>query len=412
MDRSDSRRTFLNLMAAGAVARSIAVAAEPDEDSYWRVVRSQFSFREERVPMNAANLCPTPAPVAGRVEELTRDVDVDCSFQNRDKFADLHEHARKTIAAQIGASPDEIALVRNTSEANNTISNGIQLSEGDEIVLWDENHPTNNVAWDVRAKRFGYRVTRVKLADNPQSIDDLIGPFERALSARTKVLALTHVSSSSGIRLPAKELAVIAHKRGIHVHLDGAQSWGALQIDVKDLDCDTYSSSAHKWYCGPREVGLLYVRESLIAGIWPQVVAPGWGNTADTVLKGARKFESMGQRDDAALAGVGVAAEFHDTIGVARIEERGTALATELKSLLREAGVKLTTPVSPTMSSAVVIMPVPAANRGKLLDAMYAEYGIAGSTSGGFRLSPHFYNTREHIQRAAEGLVKLRSLWA
>jgi selenocysteine lyase/cysteine desulfurase len=412
MNRFDSRRTFLNLLAAGAVARSVAGAAEPDEDSYWRVVRSQFSFREERVPMNAANLCPTPAPVASRVEELTRDVDVDCSFQNRDKFAELHEQARKTIAVQVGASPDEIALVRNTSEANNTISNGIQLSEGDEIVLWDENHPTNNVAWNVRAKRFGYRVTKVKLADNPQSIDDLIGPFEKALSARTKVLAITHVSSSSGIRLPAKELALIAHRRGIHVHLDGAQSWGVRQIDVKDLDCDTYSSSAHKWYCGPREVGLLYVRESQIAGIWPQVVAPGWGNTADTVLKGARKFESMGQRDDAALAGVGAAAEFHDTIGVARIEERCTALATELKSLLLEAGVKLTTPETPEMSSAVVIMPVPAANRGKLLDAMYTEYGIAGSTSGGFRLSPHFYNTREHVKRAAEGLAKLRGLWA
>jgi selenocysteine lyase/cysteine desulfurase len=412
MNRFDSRRTFLNLMAAGAAAAAASRAAEPGSNDYWQLVRSQFPFREDRVPMNAANLCPTPAPVAGRVAELTHDVDVDCSFQNRDKFAGLLDQARSTIAAQIGASPDEIALVRNTSEANNTISNGIPLSDGDEIVLWDENHPTNNVAWDVRAKRFGYRVTKVQLPANPQSIDDLIGPFEKAFSPRTKVLALTHVSSSSGIRLPAKELAQIAHRRGIHVHLDGAQTWGAMQINLQDLDCDTYSSSAHKWYCGPREVGLLYVREEKIAGLWPQVVAPGWGNTAETVLKGARKFESMGQRDDAALAGVGAAAEFHNTIGVGRIEERVVALATELKGLLIEAGAKLTTPVSPALSSGIVIMPVPAANRAKLLDAMYAEYGIAGSTSGGFRLSPHFYNTSEHSKRAAEGLAKLRNLWA
>lgn len=412
MNRFDSRRNFLSLMAAGAAAANAAHASEPGSADYWQVVRSQFSFREDRVPMNAANLCPTPAPVAGRVEELTRDVDVDCSFQNRDKFSALLDQARSTIAAQLGASPDEIALVRNTSEANNTISNGIPLSDGDEIVLWEENHPTNNVAWDVRAKRFGYRVTKVQLPANPQSIDDLIGPFEKAFSPRTKVLALTHVSSGSGIRLPAKELAQVAHRRGIHVHLDGAQSWGAMRINLKDLDCDTYSSSAHKWYCGPREVGLLYVRDSKIAGIWPQVVAPGWGNTAETVLKGARKFESMGQRDDAALAGVGAAAEFHNTIGVDRIDERVVALATELKGLLIEAGVKLTTPVSPALSSGVVIFPVPAANRGKLLDAMYNEYGIAGSTSGGFRLSPHFYNTSEHVKRAAEGLAKLRGLWA
>jgi selenocysteine lyase/cysteine desulfurase len=412
MSRLDSRRNFLNLIAAGAAAASAVRAAEPDSDDYWQVVRSQFSFREERVPMNAANLCPTPAPVASRVEELTRDVDVDCSFQNRDKFAALLEEARSTIAAQAGASPDEIALVRNTSEANNTISNGIPLSDGDEIVIWDENHPTNNVAWEVRAKRFGYRVTKVKLPASPQSIDDLIGPFEKALGPRTRVLALTHVSSSSGIRLPAKELAQIAHRRGIHVHLDGAQTWGAMRINLKDLDCDTYSSSAHKWYCGPREVGLLYVRDAKIAGIWPQVVAPGWGDTADTVLKGARKFESMGQRDDAALAGVGAAAKFHNTIGVGRIEERVVALATELKGLMAEAGIKPSTPVSPTLSSGIVIMPVAAANRNKLLDAMYSEHGISGSTSGGFRLSPHFYNTSDHIKRAAEGLTKLRNLWA
>ena len=302
--------------------------------------------------------------------------------------------------------------MRNTSEANNTINNGIALQEGDEIVIWEENHPTNHVAWEVRAKRFGYRVTKVSLPAKPNSPDDLIGPFEQALSGRTKVLALTHVSNVSGFRLPVKELAEIAHKRGIHVHLDGAQSWGAQRLDLKDLGCDSYAASGHKWFCGPREVGLLYVRDERIPHIWPQVVAPGWGDTAETVLKGARKFESMGQRDDAALAGVGAAGEFHETVGVEAIDQRVTALASELKGLLGEAGATLTTPKAPALSGGVCIIKVPAENRGKLLDAMYAESGIAGSTSDGLRLCPHFYNTREHIQRAAEGVKKLRRLWA
>jgi isopenicillin-N epimerase len=411
VNRFNSRRSFFNLMAASAISGAVAHSAEPDRESYWRVVRSQFSFHEDQVPMNAANLCPTPAQVASRVEELTHDVDVDCSFQNRAKFANLREDTRSKVAAQLGVSVDEIALVRNTSEANNTISNGIQLKAGDEIVIWEQNHPTNNVAWEVRAKRFGYRVTKVSLPAHPKSADDLIGPFEKALSGRTRVLALTHVSNVSGFRLPVKELAQIAHRRGIHVHLDGAQSWGAHHVDLKDLGCDSYAASAHKWYCGPREVGLLYVRDERIAAIWPQVVAPGWGDTPETVLKGSRKFESMGQRDDAALAGVGAAAEFQDTIGVKRIDERVTGLAAELKSLLLEAGAKLTTPESPALSGGVCIMQVPEANRAKVFEAMYTEFGIAGSTSGGLRLCPAFYNTREHVQRAAEGVKKLRHLW-
>ncbi len=147
MNRTDSRRSFINLIAAGAMARSVASAAEPGSEPYWQLVRAQFSFREDRVPMNAANLCPTPAHVASRVEELTRDVDIDCSFQNRDKFTGLLEDARSRVAKQLSVSADEIALVRNTSEANNTISNGLQLRSGDEIVLWDQNHPTTIVAW-------------------------------------------------------------------------------------------------------------------------------------------------------------------------------------------------------------------------------------------------------------------------
>jgi selenocysteine lyase/cysteine desulfurase len=117
-------------------------------------------FHESKVPMKAANLCPSPLVVAQRVTDLTRDIDQDCSFNNRDKFQQLLETSRENGARQLMASADEIALVRNTSEANNVINNGLQLRPGDEIVLWDQNHPTNNVAWDVRAARFELTVTR------------------------------------------------------------------------------------------------------------------------------------------------------------------------------------------------------------------------------------------------------------
>ena len=156
------------------------------------------------------------------------------------------------MAAQLGVSADEIALVRNTSESNNTINNGMPLGAGDEVVLWDQNHPTNNVAWDVRAARFGIAVKRVSVPRRPMSVEALIDPFAAALTGRTRVLALTHVSNVSGIRLPVRELAEVAHRRGIHVHVDGAQSWGALDVDLRELGCDSYSASAHKWFMGPR----------------------------------------------------------------------------------------------------------------------------------------------------------------
>ena len=411
-----SRRTFLNQATAGALAvsaaRPLPSRSTPARVTHdWQAVREAFSFSEEKVPMNAANLCPSPREVTEWVFELTRDIDRDCSFPNRAKFETLREQSRTRIAAQLGVNPDEIALVRNTSEANTTINNGLPLAAGDEVVVWDQNHPTNNVAWEVRAARFGTRVIRVTIPSDPEGIEDLIEPFQRVLSPRTRVLALTHVSNVSGVRLPIRELAQLARARGVFVHVDGAQCWGAMKLDLHELGCDAYTASAHKWFLGPKEAGLLYVRQEQVPYIWATGVAPGWGDDAQTDLVGARKFESLGQRDDACLAALGLTAEFHDAIGLDLVESRVRELSQRLKVDLRGIGASLVTPQAPALSAGVCIVSVPAANRRALADRLYHEHGIAGAATGGLRLCPHIYNTDEHVERAVRAVRALRTMW-
>ena len=384
-------------------------SASPEDESFWEQVRAQFAFREDRVPMNAANLCPSPRAVADRVEALTRDIDRDCSFHNRSKFHAMLEESRAQVAAQLGAGADEIALVRNTSEANNTVNAGVPLSPGDEIVLWDQNHPTNNVAWDVRAARFGFSVKRVSVPARPSGPGELAAPFVEALSGQTRVLAVTHVSNVSGIRLPVRELAAEARRRGVHFHVDGAQTWGALDVNLREMGCDSYSASAHKWFMGPKEAGLLYVREERIGELWPAGVAPGWGADAEPDVKGARKFESLGQRDDACLAAVATAAAFHSAIAPPAVAARIAHLAAVLKEHLLEAGLTLVTPTAPELSAGVCIVEAPGDGR-TAADRLYEEHGIAGAATGGLRLCPHVYNTMAHVQRAADGTKALRDV--
>ncbi len=380
----------------------------PEREAFWEAIRGEFSFTDDAVPMNAANLCPSTRAVAARVEELTRDVDADCSSQNRRKFASLLENARDKVAAQLRATPDEIALVRNTSEANNIVNAGLSLRAGDQIVVWDQNHPTNNVAWDVRGARFGLDVAKVATPMSPSGIDELVGAFERAFTPRTRVLALTHISNTSGVRLPVRELCASARRRGIHVHVDGAQSWGVLDVNLRSMGCDSYSASAHKWYCGPREVGLLYVRAERLGDIWPSVVGASWGGDVVPDPEGARKFESLGQRDDGALASVGTAADFHDGIGLGRTEARVTEHAQALKAGLKDAGFELVTPMARELSAGVCIARVAAEERDRIVNGLYERYGIVAAATGGLRFSPHIYNTREHISRAVEGAKALR----
>lgn len=406
-----SRRAFLFAAAAARFPQLIKANGSADE-AYWEMVRAHFAFSEQRTPMNAANLCPAPRMVSERVVDLTLDMDRDCSFQNREKFTRTLEESRAQMAEMLGVESDEIALVRNTSEANNIVNNGLALGSRDEVVLWEQNHPTNNVAWQVRAARFGFTVKRVATPAQPQTVDELIVPFEKALTGKTRVLALTHVSNSTGVRLPVKELCQLAQRRGVYVHVDGAQSWGALRVNLRELGCDSYSASAHKWFMGPREVGILYVKKERMREIWPSCVAPGWGDDVEPDVAGARKFESMGQRDDARLAAVRNAAEFHAAVGAAQVEARILELARMLKEEARALDLSLVTPLQPELSAGVVVIRAPGAKAREIHEALYRQWGIAGAATGGLRLCPHIYNTRGHLERVAAALRSMRSLFA
>ena len=422
MTPGSSRRSFLMQVAGGAALWSSTATSplaspslpqdEADGEAYWEQVRRLFTFGEDKLPMNAANLCPSSRAVAERVTELTADIDADCSFQNRGKFRILREESRSKVAAGLGVEADEVALVRNTSEANCTVSGGLALKPGDEVVLWDQNHPTNGVAWDVRAARYGYVVRRVSTPERPSDAEQLVDVFRRALTAKTRVLAITHASNVSGMRLPVREICALANERDVHVHVDGAQTWGALDLDLHALGCDSFAGSAHKWFLGPKEAGLLYVRKDRIPHIWPSVVAPGWGDDTEPDMAGARKFESLGQRDDACLAAVATAADLHATVGARRVEARILELATRLKAGFRELGGSLVTPEDPQLSAGVCIVAVPREHRREVFDRLYIEHGIAGAATGGLRLCPHVYNTMEHVERALAGLRTMRDLLA
>ncbi len=399
-----TRRSFLKSVLGGAAVMSSSVSSAGD--SYWEMVRRQFPFTDERVPLNAGNLCPSPRLVSDRVFELTRDIDRDISYTNRAKFPELLEASRAKVAEHLRADTDEIALVRNTSEANSTVITGLSLGAGDEVVLWSENHPTNNVAWDVQAERLGFDVKRVETPGTPDSGEELATMFLDALTDRTRVLAVSHLSNYSGVVLPVAQLARAARERDIFVLVDGAQTWGALDVDVRQMGCDAYTASAHKWLCGPKEAGVLYLRRERLDDVSPHTVAFGWSEQHARGEKGARKFETLGQRDDACLAALAPAIDFHLEIGRTRIESRVIELATALKTGLDDAGIPLRTPMSASLTGGVCTVAVAPEKRRELVFEL-DKLGVAGSPAGGLRLCPHIYNTEEHVERAVRAVAAL-----
>ena len=380
---------------------------ETGDERFWSQVKDQFLIKKNLIMLNAANLCPAPAVVQSRVIELTKNVDSDPSFTNRIKFPELKEKARSALAEYVGAENNEIAIVRNTSEGNNFVINGVTLGKNDEVIIWDQNHPTANIAFDVRAERYGYSVIRVKTPENPESPADIIKPFVDAISSRTKLIAFSHVSNVSGMRIPAKELCSIARKNGILSLVDSAQTFGTLPLDLHDMGCDFFTASSHKWFCGPKEVGILYVRRDQIEPLYPSQVGVGW-ETA--VKEGARKFDNLGQQDDSRVSAMFEAAQFHNTLGKSRISSRARMLADAVKEGLKKriSNIKFITPIDHTMCWGVVVFDVPGLDSRKALDVLYGQHDIGCAAMGpNIRYSPHFYNPLSEIERAVDAVSRL-----
>lgn len=407
---SIARRDFLKVIGGASVAGSLAgygagAGAVTNE-------LQAFGFAADSVPMNAANLCPMPLAVTAAQDRYARELDLDLSPDNRHRIEAMKEAARARVADLLGISADELAIVRNTSEANNTIVQGMPLVAGDEIVLWDQNHPSNSVAWDVQAARSGATVRRFAVPMDSGSVDEVVGHFVDAVGSKTKVVAFTHISNITGFRTPAAEIcaAVRSKKDDVHIHVDGAQTWGAVDIKLGAIECDSFSGSAHKWFMGPREVGILYVRARHIDAIWPNVVSVPWGGTRSDAPKGARKFDAFGQRDDAAIASLADAAALHETMTPAGVEAKSAMIANRLRDGLADLGVGFVSSTNPAFASSVIILATPKGKAGELVGEVYKQSGIITAAVGGLRMSPHIYNTEEHVDRVLAAIGRSRQL--
>jgi selenocysteine lyase/cysteine desulfurase len=271
-------------------------------------------------------------------------------------------------------------------------------------VIFADNHPSNNQAWKAKGERFGYTVREVEQVNPHPGPEYYVEAFRRAITPATRVLAFTHLTNTAGDLMPARELCALAREHGVISLVDGAQSFGLLDVDLSAIDPDFFSGSAHKWPCGPKETGVLYVASRLHDRFMPSIYS------AYTGRRGlSRTHEGLGQRDTPALRAFGAQIEFLQGIGQAEIEARSRELASQLvEGLSAIDGVHLWTSDRPERRAAVVTFRPGELEPGRVLAAL-EEDGIVASSRGGsdrtgIRFSPHFYNMEVDVERAIEAI--------
>lgn len=417
-----SRRNFAKLFAVGgsaallsdpifaremAAAGDILPAGPSAGEPFWKSVREQFVMPPDLAVMNAANLCPASRPAAEALTRESKSVDSDPSPTNRARLMPEKEATRVALAEFLRVTPDEIIITRNTSESNNMVSNGLDLKAGDEVLLHEDNHPSNLVAWQEKAKRFGFSVVIVPQKNPHPGAEYYVEAFTKAITPRTRVLSVTHLTSTVGDIMPAKELAALARSRGILFLLDGAQSFGLLDVNLADIQPDFYSGSSHKWPCGARECGVLYVNKTAQAKLWPSVYSAYPG-----AVGFSKTFESFGQRDEATMIAMHEALTFQTKVGRAAIEKRSRDLTTQLiAGLTKIPGItNWTSPVAERRVAVVSFVPG-TLDANKLAAALYTNDRIGITTRGGkdrqgIRVSPHFYNSPTEVDKFVSAVAK------
>jgi len=364
------------------------------DEAYWWKVRSQFNIVDGMTFMNNGTEGPVPRAVTEVNERVFREIAEDPSNNYRREEVDK---VRVRIAEFVGATPEEIAVTRSTTEGMNIFTHGLDWKAGDEVVYGTHEHGGGIGPYTTLAKRVGVKVNLVQIPAPPESVDQLVGLYEKAITPRTKVLMVSHITYVTGLVTPVKELADLAHRKGLLISVDGAHPLGMLQLDLKAGNFDHYSAAGQKWLMCGTGTGVCFVKREVQDRVWPLMGPPG------DPKDGAKKYESFGQRDVPSALGMVAALDLQSTIGRKNVEDRVRFLSTRLRSGLKEIpGVKLWTSNDPKLSAALTafsVRDIPMANVQKGIwnhDRIYIRTMATGNLNA-CRAATHIYNMPSEV---------------
>jgi isopenicillin-N epimerase len=399
-------RAMAHAFRAEAIAGDRAPEAVAEDEAYWGEIQRAFDADRTMINLNNGGVCPTPTHV---LEQMIRDLRFSNELPVEHMWRVLEprvESVRRELARDFGCDPEEMAITRNASEANETMIFGLDLRRGDEVIVTTQNYPRMLTAWDQRARRDGVVVKRITFPLPPKSAQEIVDRFAAAVTPRTRVIEVTHITNLSGHIMPVRELVDLARPRGIEVLVDGAHAYAHFPFTRDALGCDYYGTSLHKWLLAPVGTGFLYVRKSKQKQLWPLMAAP------PSMDEDVRKYEEIGTHPAANHNAIAAALAFHRAIGAERKAARLRFLRDRwAKRLVAESPrIRVLTHLDATSSGAIALFAVDGMDMGKLQEWLLAKHRIVSTPIiheefQGIRVTPNVYTTLDEVDTFAETVL-------
>ena len=374
-----------------------------------QILRELFPITRRAIYLNHAAVSPPPTPTIEAVKSQLNDVTENGSLNYRNWIA-VKEKARKLAAGMLGARPDQIAFMRNTSDGLSTIANGLRWQTGDNLVTFRNEFPSNIYPWLRLRDALGIEVRMCDERDGRVDTDALIG----LIDSKTRIVAISQVQYASGFRADLERIGRAARAHDALLVVDVIQAMGVIETNVDDLLIDAAAGAGHKWLLTPEGVGLLYLSDRARERIEPTLV--GWisvpnpedyANFEQGWNTGALAWES-GTSPTALIHGFAASLEFLTEIDVGRIARYLEELADHLCERLENSNYQIVSSRDPTEKSQIVCIrhrwgrsPMDLYSHLKLRNIITAPRGDR------LRIAPHCYNTREEIDVLVDALESI-----
>jgi selenocysteine lyase/cysteine desulfurase len=399
----------LPAISAACSLRAAAVvpqAGETDED-FWFEVGRAFTVDRSLVNLNNGGVSPSPRWVQ---DAMKRHLDYSNEAPPYTMWKVLEpqrEAVRARLAREWACDPEEIALTRNASEGLQICQFGIDLKRGDEVLTTTQDYPRMITTFQQRARREGIVLKQFSIPVPAEDPAEIVRLFETNITPRTRLILMCHMINLTGQILPAREVVAMARRHGIPVIVDGAHALAHFDFTLKDLDCDYYATSLHKWLFAPHGTGLLYVRKDKIPGLWPLMAAP------EKMSGDIRKYEEIGTHPAANYLAVGEALTFHQGLGGRRKAERLVFLRDYwAKRLVRHDRVRLHTSLKPGFACGIATVQIDGVDTGDLNRWIWREHKILAvaikhAEFEGLRVSPSVYTSLEELDRFVDAMERV-----
>ncbi len=377
------------------------------DEAFWLQIQRAFNPSSQFINLENGYFLMAPSDVVENQFQHIRHINDHTSYYMRRSQWDDRENVRRQLAKLAGADAEEIAVTRNTTESLNTVIAGFNFETGEEAIYCDQDYGSMQQAFEQRSRRDGLKLKKVELPLHPESDEQIVDIYRKAITSRTRIILVTHLINISGQVLPVRKICDMAHSKGVEVIVDAAHSFAQLDFNISDLNCDYLGTSLHKWLCCPLGVGLLYVRKEKIKDIWPLM--------ADTRLPegNIRKLEHHGTLPVSTHLAINDAIRFHNLIGIRRKEARLKYLQEYWTSKVRDLpNVVLNTPSESHRRGAITNIAVNGLSPNQLSEKLLADYNIFSvainrNAVRGVRITPHLYNTINDLDALVEAIREI-----